>query len=157
MPSCSLSSATAKVRRGETLELHLQRRSFEALAEQAEQEVRSWGPMTVAHQFRDGMTCRINILLQNTIFRYLFGIAAVAGVFALIGLIPWTGTGAPVVLFFGAVLVTSLFAGVGPAICAVLLSLPFSAYTFVTGAGSSVVQASFQSLLFAVDGKSSSI
>jgi PAS domain S-box-containing protein len=109
--------------------------------------------MTVAHQFRDGMTCRINILLRNTIFRYLFGIAVVASVFALrIWLIPWTGTGAPFVPFLGAVLVTSLFAGVGPAICAVLLSLPFGAYTFVTGAGYSVVQASFQSLLFAVDG-----
>ena len=55
-------------------------------------------------------------------------------------------------LFFAAVLVTSLFAGVGPAICAVLLSMPLGAYTFVVGAGYSIVQASFQSLLFAVDG-----
>jgi PAS domain S-box-containing protein len=67
-------------------------------------------------------------------------------------LIPVTGTGAPFVLFFAAVLVTSLFAGVGPAICAVLLSMPLGAYTFVIGAGYSAVQASFQSLLFAVDG-----
>ena len=109
--------------------------------------------VTVGHQVRDGMTRRINILSQNTIFRYLFGIAAVASVFALrIWLIPLTGTGAPFVLFFGAVLATSLFAGVGPAICAVLLSMPLGAYTFVVGAGYSVVQASFQSLLFAVDG-----
>ena len=35
---------------------------------------------------------RINILFQNTIFRYLFGIAAVASVFALrMWLIPLTG------------------------------------------------------------------
>ena len=109
--------------------------------------------MSVAHQFRDGMKFRVNILFQNTIFRYLFGIAAVASVFALrIWLIPLTGTGAPFVLFFAAVLVTSLFAGVGPAICAVLLSMPLGAYTFVVGAGYSIVQASFQSLLFAVDG-----
>ena len=109
--------------------------------------------MSVAHQFRDGMKFRVNILFQNTIFRYLFGIAAVASVFALrIWLIPLTGTGAPFVLFFAAVLVTSLFAGVGPAICAVLLSMPLGAYTFVMGAGYSIVQASFQSLLFAVDG-----
>jgi hypothetical protein len=86
-------------------------------------------------------------------FRYLFSIAAVASVFALrIWLIPLTGTGAPYVLFFAAVLVTSLFAGVGPAICAVLLSMPLGAYTLVVGAGYSIVQASFQSLLFAVDG-----
>jgi len=111
------------------------------------------GPVTAGHQVRDRMTHRINILLQNTIFRYLFGIVAVAGVFALrLWLIRLTGTGAPFVLFFGAVLVTSLFAGVGPAICAVLLSMPLGAYTFVMGAGYSVVQASFQSLLFAVDG-----
>ena len=99
------------------------------------------------------MRCRINILLQNTIFRYLFGIAAVASVFALrLWLVPLTGTGAPFVLFFGAVLATSLFAGVGPAICALLLSMPLGAHRLVTGAGYSVVQASFQSLLFAVDG-----
>jgi PAS domain S-box-containing protein len=106
-----------------------------------------------AHQFPDDMKFRVKILFQHTIFRYLFGIAAVAGVFALrIWLIPLTGTGAPFVLFFAAVLVTSLFAGVGPAICAVLLSMPLGAYTFVVGAGYSIVQASFQSLLFAVDG-----
>ena len=90
------------------------------------------GSMSVAHQFRDGMKFRVNILFQNTIFRYLFAIAMVASVFALrIWLIPLTGTGAPFVLFFAAVLVTSLFAGVGPAICAVLLSMPLGAYTFV--------------------------
>ena len=109
--------------------------------------------MSVAHQFRDGMKFRVNSLFQNTEFRYLFSIAAVASAFALrIWLIPLTGTGAPYVLFFTAVLVTSLFAGVGPAICAVLLSMPLAAYTFVVGAGYSIVQASFQSLVFAVDG-----
>ena len=108
--------------------------------------------MSVAHQFRDGMKSRINILFQNTIVRYLFAIAAVASVFALrIWLIPLTGTGAPYVLFFAAVLVTSVFAGVGPAICAVLLSMPLGA-SFVVGAGYSFGQASFQSLLFAIDG-----
>jgi PAS domain S-box-containing protein len=99
------------------------------------------------------MKRRVNSLFQNTVFRYLFGIAVVAGVFALrIWLIPVTGTGAPYVLFFAAVLATSLSAGVGPAICAVLLSMPLGAYTFVVGAGYSISQASFQSLLFAVDG-----
>src|SRR4249920_887947 len=107
--------------------------------------------MSVAHQF--DMKFRINILFQNTIFRYLFAIAAVASVFALrIWLIPFTGTGAPFVLFFAAVLVTSVFAGVGPGICAVLLSMPLAAYTFVVGAGYPVFQAVFQSLLFSVDG-----
>jgi PAS domain S-box-containing protein len=99
------------------------------------------------------MKFRVKSLFQSFIFRYLFSIAAVASVFALrIWLIPLTGTGAPFVLSLAAVLVTSLFAGVGPAICAVLLSMLFGAYTIVVGADSSIVQASSQSLLFAVDG-----
>ena len=109
--------------------------------------------MSVAHQLRDGMRSRVSILFQNTIFRYLFAIAMVGSMFALrIWLIPFTGTGAPFVLLFAAVLVTSLFAGVGPAICALLLSMPLGAYPFGVGAGYSVVQASFQALLFGVDG-----
>jgi len=99
------------------------------------------------------MAYRVYSLFQSTKFRYLVGIAAVASAFALrIWLIPLTGTGAPFVLFFAAVLVTSLFAGVGPAICAVLLSMPLGAYTFVVGPSHSTVHAFFQSLLFAVDG-----
>jgi len=99
------------------------------------------------------MKSRVKILFQNTTFHYLFAIAAVASVFALRKwLIPFTGTGAPFVLFFAAVLVTSLLAGVGPGICAVLLSMPLAAYTFVVGAGYPVFQAVVQSLLFSVDG-----
>ena len=48
--------------------------------------------------------------------------------------------------------VTSLLAGVAPAICAVLLSMLLGAYTFVVGARHATVHAFFQSLLFAVDG-----
>ena len=99
------------------------------------------------------MEARVRTLFQNTFVRYLFAIALVAITFALrLWLTPLTGTGAPFVLFFAAVMATSLFAGVGPGICAVLLSMPLAAYTFVMGAGYSIVQASFQSLLFAVDG-----
>ena len=109
--------------------------------------------MRVAHHSRDDMKSPLNILFQNTIFRYLFAIAMVGGMFALrIWLIPLTGTGAPFVLFFAAVLVTSLFAGVGPGICAALLSVPLGAYTFVVRAGYPPFQAFFQSLLFSVDG-----
>ena len=55
---------------------------------------------------------RISILLRNTTFRYLFGIATVAAsAFALlVWLIPWTGRGVPFALFFAAVVVTSLLA-----------------------------------------------
>ena len=96
---------------------------------------------------------RISRLFENTTFRYSFGLATVMSAFALrMWLVPWTGTGAPFVLFFAAVVVTSLFAGTGPAILAVLLSMPLAAYTFVVDAGYTTAQAAFQSLLFAVDG-----
>jgi PAS domain S-box-containing protein len=94
----------------------------------------------------------VDMLFQRTIVGYLFGIAAVGSAFVLrIWLIPLTGTGVPFVLFFAAVMVTSLVAGVGPGSCAVLLSMPLAAYTFVR-AGYPLIQASFQALLFAVDG-----
>src|SRR5215831_12858153 len=99
------------------------------------------------------MKTRFKKLLRETTVRYLFGIAAVASAFALrIWLIPLTGTGAPFVLFFAAVLVTSLFAGIGPGICTILLSMPLGAYTFLMPAGYPIFQAVVQSLLFAIDG-----
>src|SRR5215475_14577955 len=96
---------------------------------------------------------RFNVLSRKAIVRYLFGIAVVGIAFALrIWLTPFTGTGAPFVLFSAAVVVTSLFAGVGPGLCAVLLCMPLGAYTFVVPAGYRHFQAFFQSLLFAIDG-----
>ena len=93
------------------------------------------------------------MLSQKPIIRYLFSISAVALTFALrTWLVPLAGADAPFVLFFAAVLTISLIAGVGPAICAVLLSLPLAAYTFVVRAGYAPFQAAFQSLLFAIDG-----
>jgi PAS domain S-box-containing protein len=98
------------------------------------------------------MEFRVNILFRLTIFRYFFAVATVVIAFALrIWLLPLTGTGAPFVLFFAAVVVTSLFAGAGPGICAALISMPLAASTFVTRAGYSILQASFQSMLFSVD------
>jgi PAS domain S-box-containing protein len=99
------------------------------------------------------MEARVGTLFHNTFVRYLFAVATVASTFAIrLWLIPFTGTGAPFVLFFAAVLVTSLAAGVGPGICAIVLSVPLAAYTFVTRAGYPPLQAAVQGLLFAVDG-----
>ena len=76
-----------------------------------------------------GRKAGVNSLFHYTIVRYLFAVATVASTFALrMWLIPFTGTGTPFVLFFAAVLVTSLMAGVGPGICAVLISVPLAAY-----------------------------
>ena len=99
------------------------------------------------------MEARVGTLFHNTFVRYLFAIATVASTFALrLWLIPFTGTGAPFVLFFAAVLVISLVAGIGPGICAIVISVPLAAYTFVTRAGDPPFQAAVQGLLFAVDG-----
>jgi PAS domain S-box-containing protein len=85
--------------------------------------------------------------------RYTFGLAMVASAFGLrLLLSPWTGKGAPFVLFFGATLVTSLLAGVGPGLMVLILSLPIAAITFAIPAGATGNQAAFQSLLYAVDG-----
>ena len=91
------------------------------------------------------MAARFKILFHNPLLPYLFAITTVASTFALrMWLIPFTGTGAPFVLFFGAVMVTSLLAGVGPGICAVLASLPLAAYTFSTRAGYPLSQEAVQ-------------
>jgi len=91
-------------------------------------------------------------LFRKPVVRYLFGIAAIAMAFGLrIWLIPLTGTGAPFVLFFGAVLATSLFAGTGPGILAVLLGASLRT-VFALNSGYSLFQALFHSLLFAIDG-----
>jgi PAS domain S-box-containing protein len=99
------------------------------------------------------MEARVGTLLHNTFVRYLFAIATVASTFTLGSwLIPFSGTDAPFVLFFAAVLATSVVAGIGPGIWVIVLSLPLAAYTFVTREGHSPFQAVVQGLLFAVDG-----
>ena len=90
---------------------------------------------------------------SNIIVRYLFAVAVVMTTFALgIWLIPMTGSGGPLALFFAALLVINLVAGVGPGICAVLLGVPLATYTLVTRAGYPASQAAFQALLDAIDG-----
>jgi len=99
------------------------------------------------------MDFRGGALFHNTFVRYLFAIALVASTFALrLWLTPLTGTGASFVLFFAAVLVISVAAGIGPGISAIVLSVPLEAYMFATRAGYPSFQVAGQGLLFAVDG-----
>jgi PAS domain S-box-containing protein len=85
--------------------------------------------------------------------RYLLALVVVAGALALrISLVRVTGTGAPFVPFFAAVLVSSIVAGVGPGVCSLLLSIPVAGYMFVVGAGYPISQGIVQTLLFTVDG-----
>ncbi|HVZ24277.1 MAG TPA: PAS domain S-box protein [Vicinamibacterales bacterium] len=107
----------------------------------------------IARAWQSGLGSRVEPLFARTAFRYAFGAATVVVALALrILLTPWTGKGAPFVLFFGATLVTSLFAGSGPALCSLLVSLPIAAYLFVVRAGYPAGQAAVQSLLYGIDG-----
>ncbi|HEX7793617.1 MAG TPA: PAS domain S-box protein [Vicinamibacterales bacterium] len=102
---------------------------------------------------RPGIRAHIDRLCTHPIGRYVFAVGIVAVTFALRSwLIPFTGNGAPFVLFFAAVLTASLFAGVGPGICALLLSLPLAGYEFATRGGYPLFQVASQTLLFAAEG-----
>src|SRR5215467_3432704 len=93
------------------------------------------------------------LLVQNRIARYVLAMAMVAGAFAArLGFIPLSGTDTPFVFFFAAIMVTTLLAGVGPGIFALLLSLPLGAHWFMIRAGYPVSHAVSQSLLFVVEG-----
>ena len=64
-------------------------------------------------------------LARPAVVRYLVALGAVVTASALrVLLTPLTGTGAPFVLFFAAVLVTSLYVGTGPGLVALVTSLP---------------------------------
>jgi PAS domain S-box-containing protein len=99
------------------------------------------------------MSSRIERLRQSTSARYLFG-AAMAGVALALRLIlvPWTGDGAPFLLFFPAPAIPGLVAGAGPGLLVLVISMSLGAYLFVVRAGDPVPQAAFQALLYSVDG-----
>ena len=90
---------------------------------------------------------------RHTVGRYLVALGAiVAAVAVRVLLMPVTGTGAPFILFFAAVLVTSLSVGTGPGLVALVTSLPIASYLFVVHGGYPVHQAVAQALLYAIDG-----
>jgi PAS domain S-box-containing protein len=96
---------------------------------------------------------RRDALMQSTIARYAFGVATVAVAFVLkLVLTHLTGRGAPFILFFAAMLVTSLFAGAGPTILALAITLPLAAAMFMSRVGHPVSQAILQALLYAGNG-----
>ena len=99
------------------------------------------------------MSAHAERLLKHTATRYLAAVAAVAAALLLRMLLePITGNGARFVLAFAAVLVVSLFVGVGPGVLTLALSVPLTAYFSVTRAGTPVSQAVIQALLYVVDG-----
>ena len=96
---------------------------------------------------------RGDAVFSTNVGRYAFSVLSIAVALALrIALTPFTGEGAPFVLFFGATLVTSLVAGVGPALLSLAISVPLGAALYVVPAGYTVAQAAIQASLFAADG-----
>src|SRR5690242_21945821 len=99
------------------------------------------------------MKAPTDLFSKHAAQRYLLALAVVGGALALrLLLSPLTGRGAPFVIFFGAVLVTSLYAGTGPGVFSLLISLPLAAYVFVIRAGFPPSEAAVQALLYAIDG-----
>lgn len=96
---------------------------------------------------------RPDFRFTSTVARFGFAVAAVALAFVIrVALSPLTGHGAPYVLFFAAMLLTGLFAGGGPALLYLAISLPLATAMFVVPTGAPVPQAVFQAALYAVDG-----
>jgi PAS domain S-box-containing protein len=88
----------------------------------------------------------------HSFLRYLYATLAVAAALGVrVLLLPWTGYGAPFVLFFGAVVVSGFLWGVGPGILSGLVAGPIAAYLFVYQAGYTVSQAIAQSMVFLVE------
>jgi PAS domain S-box-containing protein len=101
----------------------------------------------------DGVLVRHGRAVKQTIGNYALAAMAVSAAFgARMILEPVTGTGAPYVLFFGAIVATGLWVGAGPGILATMLSAVLGAYAFIVRAGFSPGQAVTQAALFVVDG-----
>jgi PAS domain S-box-containing protein len=96
---------------------------------------------------------RGDVRLRGLPARYGFAVVAVAAAFVLkLLLTSLTGTGATFILFFAAMLVTSLYAGVGPTILALAMSLPLAAASFTMPAGRQATHAYFRALLYVTNG-----
>jgi len=99
------------------------------------------------------MSAHVERLLQHPVTRYLSAVVAVGVALALRMLLePLTGSGAPFNLAFAALLVVSLFVGVGPGALTLALSLPLTTYLSVARGGTPFPQALFQALLYGVNG-----
>lgn len=108
--------------------------------------------LSVFGRMRLAAHLRGDVRMRGAVARYAFAVVAVAAAFALrMALAPMTGRGVPYILLFPALLATSFYAGVGPAMLAFALSLLLAAATFVVRPGH-MAQAAFQTLLYAANG-----
>ena len=89
------------------------------------------------------MSAQADHLSRHAVARYLVALGAVVAALALrLLLTPLTGRGAPFVLFFAAVLVTSLYVGAGPGLVALVASyLGFTTRRGTEGVGDASTRA----------------
>ena len=96
---------------------------------------------------------RGDVQIEGTLARYSFATGMVAAAFLLRSvLMPLTGHAAPFVLLYSAMLATSLYAGVGPAMFSVAISLPIVAAMVAARHHHAAWQIAFQALLFVANG-----
>ena len=89
---------------------------------------------------------------EHAAVRYGLAVAAVAVAFGLRALLePITGSGSHFVLFYAAVLVTTIAVGSGPGLLVMVLGGSLAAYAFLYRAGVTAFEASTQVALFFVD------
>jgi PAS domain S-box-containing protein len=104
-------------------------------------------------RLRLGARLRGDVPIQGTLARYSFAAGMVAAAFLLRSvLMPLTGHAAPFVLLYSAMLATSLYAGVGPAMFSVAISLPVVAAMVAARHHHAAWQIAFQALLFIGNG-----
>jgi PAS domain S-box-containing protein len=101
----------------------------------------------------DGRVTRVfSAPFEGRFARYALAVVGVAVTLGLRKLTePLTGAGAPFVLFFGAVLVTTLTMGAGPSVLATLLSCVVGVREYALRPGYRPSQAAWQAALFAYD------
>ena len=90
--------------------------------------------------------------LKNPVLRICFAPIVVMLAFAFrMAAVPFTGRGAPYVLFFGAILMCSFSIGSWSGICALLLSAPLATYFFVFQNGFATSEVIYQISLFSIE------
>jgi PAS domain S-box-containing protein len=96
---------------------------------------------------------RGDVHLRSPWARYAFAVGAIGTAVVLrMALVPLTGRGAPYILIFAAMLAISLYAGVGPALLGLALSLPFARATFLMPGGHPPMHVATRSLLYIGNG-----
>jgi PAS domain S-box-containing protein len=94
-----------------------------------------------------------DVRLQSTMARYCFAVGSVVVAFLLrSALMPLTGRAAPFVLLYPALLATSLYAGVGPAMLSIVLGFTIALAMVIARHHYEPAQLAFQSLLYLGNG-----